>query len=964
MKRLIFLSLILLLVFSVFNINAKVSYEKGADGAWYAVVTNSSYKNLRQLNITGTFQKWEKPGIPMYRNANGDWEIKIKMETSKIIYKFYNPDIEGDAAYLDDDENPEKTANPFGSFDYVLRRPKGDAGGSSDSASAGGKVKGVSDTIWYEKGADGAWYAIVINKSYKNIRQLNITGTFQKWEKPGIPMYKNADGNWEIKIKMETPKIIYKFYNPDIEGDAAYWDDPDNPDKTANPFGSFDYVLRRPKESASATTSDQGGEDEEYNPRVGLWSRTYYWNTISSDLTFKIQKKDDGSIDPDKTGFKNSDDDLKASNTRIWLDQGQDLASLSDSEKKPVRVWYSGATFYTSATIKVHGKMLKNFVVDIEWNVQNKWSWEYGDYWSKTTYDDRMEFLADTAQAGASKGFEIFFKTTNATYHDQLVFSWEYPDIDARIGMFGCKYFKSKDPMKLIVGDVVGDKDISAKNLEFYIHPTKVKGLNINFGFASSSKKDKLWMIYSDINYDIMKRYLIGMVNYLSSYSPEAVSMFNNGVYVSSLYATLKPIDGLTIWAQYAIQYHTAYMNGLSEDDSTGISSILNKGYDFFGNSAVYLKAEYVKSNFFSIAYAFVAAGAQFNGSFSKDSAITTYKNDDFNSGFATPNELNYTMSGNAVGNMRNVIDFFINPIRSNPGLLTIMYSHELSIFDLYSPLMADPYLNKDDNENNDDLTSKDYYNVNKEKFRMLNVFKPSAQVKFKAGSVDMKINAGFDLSLTVKRASDINGGWGDEDATLQKAKDATDDTRKYLTGAFFTFDRAFVSMEIDKISDVLKKVTIDYSLKFVYYDGYWETDLAKFNAKYMNMIQWRKFINQILVGMKFKHDINVDAGFVFRYYHGEPSDKWTFYSFTNTEMQKAYNAVPEYFNWGLAVGLTYTIPVKSIMEPQLFANVCLGWDPFDIGDLSTAIYNNRREDGSGLDQQSSFITVGIKWDF
>jgi len=259
------------------------------------------------------------------------------------------------------------------------------------------------------------------------------------------------------------------------------------------------------------------------------------------------------------------------------------------------------------------------------------------------------------------------------------------------------------------------------------------------------------------------------------------------------------------------------------------------------------------------------------------------------------------------------------------------------------------------------DTTSKDEYAKHKEKFRILNVFKPAIQSKFKAGKAEMKVDLGFDLSLMVKHDNDINRGWGTEDAS---AKPDSEIGRTYQTGAFFTFDRAFVSLEVSGISDVLKKVNLDYTLKFVYYDGYWETSTAKYDAKYMNMIQWRKFINQLLVSMKFKHDISLDAGFVFRYYHGEPSDKWTFNSLANKEMQKAYNAVPEYFNWGLAFGLTYVIPVRSILEPQLFANICLGWDPFDIGDASTGIKSDRREDGSGLDEQSSYVTIGIKWDF
>jgi len=1016
-NKIILLMVIALMLLSVFNISAKVTYEKGDDGFWYAVVTNSSYKDLRQLNITGTFQKWEKPGIPMYRNKDGIWEIKLKMDVPKIIYKFYNPDVEGDAAYLDDTENPEKTANPFGSFDYVLRKPKDSGGGSSD-ASSGGKVKGPSDTVWYEKGADGFWYAVVINRTYKNLRQLNITGTFQKWVKPGVPMYKNADGNWEIKLKMDVPKIIYKFYNPDVEGDAAYLDDTENPDKTANPFGSFDYVLRRPKESATTeTSSGGGGEDEEYNPRVGLWSRTYYWNTVKSDLTMQVNKTTDGTVSLE---LKNTDKENKDLDKRVW--RGENGSQKGESQ----RIWYSSAVFYTSATIKVHGKMMKNFAIDIEWNAQGKFQWEYDKYWDsdnadgitnyyvnelyadyKTAYpskddfkalvaryvsryladpnnlgndpddtlgigtvvqtklikelDDvrvtlRNKFLTEAARDGASKGFEIFFRTAPTMYNDQLVFNFEYPDLDVRIGIWACKYFKSRDPLRFVVGDVIGSKDYESKNLEFYIHPTKVAGLNIDIGISSSTFKDKRWTFYINADYDILGKgeYKIGLVQTMGSYSPEAVSMFNNAIYLTSLYAIIKPkaIAGLLIEGQLAIQYDTRYMNAYNKDseyndDANTIPTVLSNGYDFFANSVIYLKGEYNTKSIlsgFKIGYAFYGVGAQIKAMMSKNSPIASNKDDTFNSGFATPNEINYDKSGNAIGKIINVLDFSINPIKDNPKLLMINYYHEFAILDLYSPMKA-----------LGEQAEVDSYNDKKETFTMTNVFNPSINMGFKAGNLDLSLKVGATFALYTKHANDINAG---------KGLDGNGNGKEYITGNYFTFNKAVFALEIDKISDVLKKIGFDYSLKFVYFEPYWETDSTKFDKNFVNWIQYKKFINQLIMTMNFKNDITLQVGYVFRYYHGEPTDKWIFYVPSDKNLLASYNLVPEYFNWGLAFGFTYVIPYKAINEPVLFANFCLGWDPFKIGDLSTSMATDRREDGSGLDEQSSFVTVGIKWDF
>ena len=123
MKKLIKLLITTMLLFIVMAVNAKVRYEE-KDGKWTCIIT---YKNdkISAVNCIGTMtDDWKKPGKPMVKNAQGEWEYRFVMEKPIEYYKFYNPAIYDDSAYFEDPEMPEFVFNPFGTKDGVLRRPK------------------------------------------------------------------------------------------------------------------------------------------------------------------------------------------------------------------------------------------------------------------------------------------------------------------------------------------------------------------------------------------------------------------------------------------------------------------------------------------------------------------------------------------------------------------------------------------------------------------------------------------------------------------------------------------------------------------------------------------------------------------------------------------------------------------------------------------------------------------------
>ena len=79
--------------------------------------------------------------------------------------------------------------------------------------------------VTYEE-KDGKWTCIITYKN-DNMAAVNCIGTMTgNWKVPGEPMVKNAQGEWEYRFVMERAKEFYKFYDPALEGDIAYFEDP------------------------------------------------------------------------------------------------------------------------------------------------------------------------------------------------------------------------------------------------------------------------------------------------------------------------------------------------------------------------------------------------------------------------------------------------------------------------------------------------------------------------------------------------------------------------------------------------------------------------------------------------------------------------------------------------------------------------------------------------------------------
>ena len=249
---------------------------------------------------------------------------------------------------------------------------------------------------WENK--DGKTFCTVTYKD-DGATQMFIIGTFtENWKEPGWQMEKNGDGLWEITFEMPRAKEFYKFFNPDLDGDK-YIEDPEAPDTIANPFGSKNGILRKPKDigggTAAAAASDEPEEEEYPQVNFGMWSRNTYNIWVKTQLSRKVQYTEDGKID-DGTEKRKSEGGIERDVVRTGLAISDiDLTHRWEGENgtakgHATRIWLDQTRLRSSSTYKVHGKVFKHMVLDTEVNFNFIVDTGYDDYWKAKTAEGRV----------------------------------------------------------------------------------------------------------------------------------------------------------------------------------------------------------------------------------------------------------------------------------------------------------------------------------------------------------------------------------------------------------------------------------------------------------------------------------------------------------------------------------------------------------------------------------------------
>ena len=877
--------------------------------------------------------------------------------------------------------------------------------------------------VTYEE-KDGKWTCIITYKN-DNMAAVNCIGTMTgNWKVPGEPMVKNAQGEWEYRFVMERAKEFYKFYDPALEGDIAYFEDPEMPESVANPFGSKNGVVRRPKAGGAGAAAAAEAEEEYPKLNFGMWSRNTYNMWFGSNLSRKVDYDENGEVMKEGTvKIKDGLDEKVEGDNQNMAVVDQNLSHRWEGENgttagNATRVWLDKTRFRSSSTFKVHGMVFKHMQLDAEINFNFNVETNYSSYWKASDDTARVDAMNNIQRDAASQYMGLLFgpfakngawgryvgeytstwdsslnSDNNVIWIDQIVISFPFDDFEAKLGIMGNNGAKSKDPMGMLSGARTGWKEEIASNIEFYIHPKKVKGLNILVGLAHSWRdmadekgggevwlsgatnpgrmltNDHKYMAYLNADYKVGNVAEFGAVAYWASWSPSALDMFMNGELTVAPWVRVTPIKGLTIEAEVATNASTIYMNNLEEDDNvldyTKYRTKKNE-WDIFANSAVLANVTYVMPSFFNVGVSFKAAGTTFKGLLGAQDGQFSGWDDSSRRVNGTEN---YTVGANPYydndrgASILTAVDFAIYPLKNK--LLKVGTKEELVFGKMDSPLMEE----------------EDGYNKDKRQIDFLS--SPFIGTQWK----NLSANLGVTFSYT-----------NYQDGTLKVAgKKKVDSTN------LFTFNTVWADFTYSNISKVLKSVEFLYQMELSYYDAYYGGDKGIQTENtwkaLKDSINAKSMYNQMRVTMYFDKDISLGVGFILRNFYGNQAsgvlnkiseaglDKLTdndAYSFalneglgnltTKADVKKAYwNNKTDYWNVGWALQFKWKLPLEKLQFPTFFVNLGLGWDPFDDDGSTTcnwytgndsagqsSVYKNNKD----WNEETSVFTVGLQWDF
>ena len=895
-------------------------------------------------------------------------------------------------------------------------------------------VMAANAKVTYEE-KDGKWTCIITYKN-DNMAAVNCIGTMTgNWKVPGEPMVKNAQGEWEYRFVMERAKEFYKFYDPALEGDIAYFEDPEMPESVANPFGSKNGVVRRPKAGGAGAAAAAEAEEEYPKLNFGMWSRNTYNMWFGSNLSQRVKYNDDGTVNTGNIGVMTNEAD--AEGNRIYEDEPATGLAIEDTNLShrwegensttagnATRVWLDKTRFRSSSTFKVHGMVFKHMQLDAEINFNFNVETNYSSYWKASDATAREDAMNNIQRDAASQYMGLLFgpfakngawgryvgeytstwdsslnSDNNVIWIDQIVISFPFDDFEAKLGIMGNNGAKSKDPMGMLSGARTGWKEEIASNIEFYIHPKKVKGLNILVGLAHSWRdmadekgggevwlsgatnpgrmltNDHKYMAYLNADYKVGNVAEFGAVAYWASWSPSALDMFMNGELTVAPWLRLTPVKGLTIEAEVATNASTIYMNDLEEDDNVldyAKYRTKKNEWDIFANSAVLANVTYVMPSFFNVGVSLKAAGTMFKGLLGAQDGQFSGWDDSSRRVNGTEN---YSVGANTYydndrgASILTAVDFAIYPLKNK--LLKVGTKEEIVVGKLDSPLMKDDGVYSKVYEGEYLVT--DGYQANKRQIDFLS--SPFIGTQWK----NLSANLGVTFSYT---------NYQDESLVIDYQENS------YESLSYFTFNTIWLDFAYSNISKVLKSVEFLYQMELSYYDGYY-SDMTKaaWDVVKMSGLQASGMYNQMRATFYFDKDISLGVGFILRNFYGnqeknaynqlgattlgklsdESCAELGVGTSTKEAVENYWKNKTDYWNVGWALQFKWKLPLENLQFPTFFVNLGLGWDPFD-DDGSTTCNWYTGNDSAGKSswkknqktwtEESSVFTVGLQWDF
>ncbi|NER13368.1 hypothetical protein GWK08_07960 [Leptobacterium flavescens] len=152
----------------VYNLKMFAAYPDKDGNATFRL---SGHEDARKVVLSGSFNKWDEKFFAMDK-VEGGWELKLQIKPGTYEYKFI---VDGE--WMEDQANPQKVRNQYGSYNSVIDIKK--------------------EVTFHLQG-------------YADAEKIILSGSFNNWSEDECRMERTDDG-WKYTIWLSAGKHHYKF---------------------------------------------------------------------------------------------------------------------------------------------------------------------------------------------------------------------------------------------------------------------------------------------------------------------------------------------------------------------------------------------------------------------------------------------------------------------------------------------------------------------------------------------------------------------------------------------------------------------------------------------------------------------------------------------------------------------------------------------------------------------------------
>jgi hypothetical protein len=157
-----------------------------------------NYSNAKRVMLAGSFNDWKPDALAMTQTDSG-WIARVKLGPGKYWYKFI-----ADGRWMTDEDNRLNENDGLGNVNSVYFK---------------------TNTVFRLDG-------------YSSAKTVYLSGSFNNWDKNGLPMIKTASG-WELPLYLADGTHTYRFV-----ADRRWFEDPANREHFPNEYGEFNSVIK------------------------------------------------------------------------------------------------------------------------------------------------------------------------------------------------------------------------------------------------------------------------------------------------------------------------------------------------------------------------------------------------------------------------------------------------------------------------------------------------------------------------------------------------------------------------------------------------------------------------------------------------------------------------------------------------------------------------------------------------